>query len=57
MYATVIFNVLPIKGLVNTAGMPATPTKLFPGKKPAIGNLGVFGCPVIVKKYEARIDG
>ena len=56
MYATVIFNVLPIKGLVNAAGMPATPTELFTGKKPAIGNLRVFDCPVIVKKYEARIN-
>ena len=37
--------------------MPATPTELFTGKKPAIGNLRVFGCPIIVKKYEAKIDG
>jgi hypothetical protein len=46
MYTTVIFNVLPIKGLVNAADIPATPIELFTGEQPAIGNLRVFGCPV-----------
>ena len=56
MCATVIFNILPIKGLLNAEGMPSTPTELFTSLKQLIANLRVFGCPVVVKKCEPCLD-
>ena len=57
LYACEAFSVLPVKGLLNKDGNPATPHELFTGEKPCISDFRVFGCPVVVKKYVARIDG
>jgi len=46
-----------LKGVLNKDGNPATPHELFTGEKPCISDFRVFGCPVVVKKYVARIDG
>jgi hypothetical protein len=46
-----IFNVLPVKGLKNTAGNPATPHELFLGEQPKISHFRVFGCPVVARKW------
>ena len=51
LYAVTIFNVIPVKKLVNKNGFPVTPYELFLGEKPRIGHLRVFGCPVVARKW------
>ena len=48
-YASAVFNILPVKGLVNKDGKSATPAELFHGVKPCIGDFRVFGCPCVLK--------
>jgi hypothetical protein len=51
LYATSIFNVLPIKDLFTTTGAPSTPYYLFTDNKPYIAHYRIFGCPIIAKKW------
>ena len=56
-YACEIFSVLPIAGLFNAEGNPTTPAELFTGHNPMVLHFRVFGCPVVIKKHMALIDG
>ena len=51
-----IFNVLPIKYLVNQDGAPTTQHKLATGTKPSEYNLLVIFCPFVIQKDTAHID-
>ena len=55
LYACEIFSVIPVKTL-RLQGRLTTPSELFTGKKPKIGNLRVLFCPVIVKKHTITIS-
>ena len=46
LYARAIFNVMPVKKLVNKNGFPVTPYELFLEEKTRIGHFRVFGCLV-----------
>ena len=46
-----IFNVIPVKKLVNKNGFPVTPYELFLNEKPRIGHFRVFGCPAFARKW------
>lgn len=48
VYATYIFNILPVRGLLDDQEIPSTPHQLFFGYKPSISNCVVFGCPTII---------
>jgi transposase InsO family protein len=50
LYSCHIFNVLPVKGLYLN-GQVGTPFELFQRSKPKINHFGVFGCPVIARKW------
>ena len=52
-YAMVLHNVLPVKNVTKQNGDVATPFELFLGGRPKIGNLRVFGCPAVRKRYSA----
>ena len=57
MYTTDhIFQVLPIKDLINKDGKPTTPFKIATGKKPSASNLCVLFCTYVVQKYTAHVD-
>ena len=56
-YACEVFSALPIAGLFNAEGNPATPAELFTGNKPTVLHFRVFGCPVVIKKHMAVVDG
>ena len=56
-YACEVFAVLPVAGLYTHDQQPATPTQLFTGQKPIVSHFRVFGCPVVIKKHVARVDG
>lgn len=51
VYATYIFNVLPVRGIRNEEDIPTTPYESFFNSKPCIARFRVFGCPVIVRKW------
>jgi len=51
VYATDIFNVLPVRGMKNEQDCPATPYELFFSKKPSIAGFRVFGCPTVVCQW------
>ena len=51
-----IFNVLPIKHLVNQDGGPTTTHKLATGMKPSVSNLCVLFFPCVVQKETAHVD-
>ena len=51
LYAVIIFNIIPVKKLVNKNGFPVTPYELFLGEKPRISHLRVFGCPIVARKW------
>ena len=57
MYTTDhIFQVLPIKDLINEDGDPTMPQKLATGTKPSVSHLRVLFCPCVVRKYTAHVD-
>jgi hypothetical protein len=49
-YACNIFNVQPVKGLLDANGNVATPHQLIVGTKPRINYFRVFGCPAVTRK-------
>ena len=57
LYATKVFSVLPVTSLLDADGNQATPYQLFYGSKPCVAHFRVFGCPTVVKKWTATIDG
>ena len=57
MYTTDhIFQVLPIKDLINEDGDPTTPNKLATGTKPSVSHSRVLFCPCVVWKATAHIE-
>jgi len=54
VYATDIFNVLPVQGLKNEEDCPAKPYELFFSKKPSISRFRVFGCPTVVRHWVTK---
>jgi hypothetical protein len=50
-YACSIFNVLPVRGLMNKEETPATQHQLFFGRCPMISNYRIFGCPTMVQRW------
>jgi len=48
VYATYIFNVLPVRGIKDEQDYPAAPHELFFREKPIVGRFHIFGCPAIV---------
>ena len=50
-YAIDIINVLPAKGVNDTANTPTCPHNLAFSTRPKIGNFRVFGCPAAIKRY------
>jgi len=57
LYATKVFSVLPVTGLLDKNGNQSTPYQLFYGQKPRVAHFRVFGCPTVVKKWTATIEG
>jgi transposase InsO family protein len=53
-YACRIFNILPVKGLLDNDGNVCTPYELFMGEKPRINHFCVFGCPIVAKKWNTK---
>ena len=51
-----IFEVLPIKDLINEDGDPTTPHKLETGTKPSVSHLCVLFFPFVVRKSTAHIE-
>ena len=57
MYTTDnIFNVVPIKHLVNQDLEPTTPQKLETGTKPSVSNIRVLIFPCVTKNDTAHVD-
>ena len=57
MYTTDhIFQVLPIKYLINKDGDPTMPQKLATGTKPSVSHLRVLFCPCVVRKATAHVE-
>ena len=57
MYTTDnIFQVLPIKDLINGDGDPTTPHKLATGTKPSVSHLCVLFCPCFVRKATSHVE-
>jgi hypothetical protein len=54
VYATDIFNVLPVRGMKNEEDCPATPYELFFSEKPSIAHFRVFGCPTVVWHWATK---
>lgn len=54
IYATHIFNVLPIQGVKDNQDHPATPYELFFHQKPVVARFYVFGCPTVVQKWVTK---
>jgi len=54
VYATDIFNVLPVRGMKNEQYCPATPYELFFSEKPSIAHVRVFGCPTVVRQWVTK---
>ena len=56
MYTTDnIFQVLPIKDLINEDGYPTTPFKPETGRKPSVSQLRVLFFPCVVQKATAHV--
>ena len=53
-HAWKVFNVLPIKGLVDSNGLATTPYQLFYGIKPSVRKMRVLFCPVVAKVHERQ---
>ncbi len=51
VYVTHIFNILPVRGLLDSQDIPSTPYQLFFGHKPTISDFRVFGCPTVVRRW------
>ncbi len=51
-----MFNILPVKRLVNKDGKSATHAELFYGTKPCIGDFRVFGRPCLLEKWITHFD-
>ena len=57
MYTTYhIFQVLPIKDLLNEDGDPTTPHKMATGTKPSVSHLRVLFCPCVVRTATAHVE-
>ena len=56
-YAAHILNRLCPKGLLDENNNPTTPYYMAFGRKPRIGNIKVFGCPVSFRRYEPSNKG
>ena len=57
MYTTDhIFQVLPIKDLINEDGDPTTPYKLATGTRPSVSHLRVISCPCVLRKATAHVE-
>lgn len=57
-YASYLLNRLPPRDLLDTNGDPTTPHFLAFDRKPRMGHLRVFGCPVAFKRYNpSTADG
>ena len=57
MYTTdYIFQVIPIKDLINEDGKPTTPFKLVTGTKPSVSHLHVLFFPCVIRKSTAHVD-
>ena len=52
-----ISRVLPAKNLVDEEGNANTTYQLIHHLKPRVSRFKVFGCPVIFKCYQPRLDG
>jgi transposase InsO family protein len=57
LYATSIFNILPIRDLYTPDDAATTPFHLFTGNKPLLAHYRVFGCPIIAKKWSTSSQG
>ena len=53
-HAWKIFNILPIKNLVDSDGNPTTPFYLFYKVKPSVRKMRVLFCPVVAKVYDRQ---
>ena len=53
-YASYVLNRLCPKGLMDASGKATTPFFMAFGRKPCVGHLRVFGCPVTFKRYNAK---
>ena len=51
-----IFQVLPIKDLINNDGDQTTPFKLATGTKPSVPHLRLLFCPCVVRKSTAHVE-
>ena len=51
-----IFQVLPIKYLIDEDGNPTMPHKLATGTKPSVSHLRVLFCPCVVRKATAHVE-
>ena len=57
MYTTdKIFQVIPIKYLINEDGDPTMPYKLATGTKPSVSHIRVLLCPCVVRKSTALVE-
>jgi hypothetical protein len=54
VYATYIFNVLPVRGIKNDKDYPATPYKLFFRNKLSSAQFRVFGYLVIIRQWKIK---
>ncbi len=57
VYATAVFNILPVGGLYDKDGQATSPHELMTGRKAMIADFRVFGCPAVAKKWKCRING
>jgi hypothetical protein len=48
VYATYIFNILSVRGLLDKQDLPSKPHQLFLGHTPTISQFRVFGCPTVI---------
>lgn len=57
LYATSIFNILPIRDLYTPEGEATMPFHLFTGHKHLLAHYHVFGCPITAKKWTSSSQG
>ena len=46
-----VYDVIPVKDLVDDQGFPTTPYYLLSGSKTDVKQFRFFGCPAVFKKY------